>query len=362
MSATTVASGAWTAAERARLGGILGVIALLHVAGIAVYLHYHGQATAAGTFAGAGTLAYVLGMRHAFDADHIAAIDDTTRLMLLRGRRPVGVGFFFAMGHSTVVLALALLVSTAAASVNDAEVTALREVGATVAVVVAMSFLLLVAWLNSVVLRNLMGLWRQLRSGRVDENRLEETLLDRGLLNRMLGGRLRNLIRSSWHMYPVGLLMGLGLETASEVTLLALSASAAAGGDVPMLAVLSLPLLFAAGMSAFDTADSLLMSRAYSWSYRHPVRTLFYNTATTAVTVVIAAFIASVYLADVLVTHAGLSALSPYAGIAEQFELFGYAIAGLFAATWAGAVAWWKLRGYDRRYADVETIAAPEPR
>jgi nickel/cobalt transporter (NiCoT) family protein len=361
MTTPSVAAGPWTARERMRLGGIVGVVAVLHVAGIAVYLQYSGQPASAGAFAGAGTLAYVLGMRHAFDADHIAAIDDTTRLMLLRGRRPVGVGFFFAMGHSTVVLVLALVVASAAGSVNDAGVTAVKEVGGAVAMVAAMSFLLLVAWLNSVVLRNLVGLWRQLRSGHVDENRLEETLLDRGLLNRMLGGRIRTLIRSSWHMYPVGLLMGLGLETASEVTLLGLSASTAAGGELPMLAVLSLPLLFAAGMSAFDTADSLLMSRAYSWSYRHPVRTLFYNTATTAVTVVIAAFIASVYLSEVLVTYAGLDVLGGYAGIAEQFELFGYAIAGVFATTWAGAVAWWKIRGYDRRYADIEPTVVTEP-
>jgi nickel/cobalt transporter (NiCoT) family protein len=360
MSASTTAAGPWTAAERMRLGGIVGVVALLHVVGIAVYLHYHADPAAAGAYAGAGTLAYVLGMRHAFDADHIAAIDDTTRLMLLRGRRPVGVGFFFAMGHSTVVLVLALLVSTAAGTVDDSDLSAVKEVGATVAVVVAMSFLLLVAWLNAVVLRNLARLWRQLRTGHVDEKRLEETLLDRGLLNRMLGGRLRSLIRSSWHMYPVGLLMGLGLETASEVTLLALSASTASSGHLPMLAVLSLPLLFAAGMSAFDTADSLLMTRAYSWSYRHPVRTLFYNTATTAVTVLVAAFIASVYLCEVLVSHAGLTMLAGYAGLSEQFELFGYAIAGVFAATWAGAVLWWKARGYDERYADVEPALASE--
>jgi high-affinity nickel-transport protein len=360
MSISTIAAGPWTAAERVRLGGIVGVVALLHVVGIAVYLHYHGQSASAGAFAGAGTLAYVLGMRHAFDADHIAAIDDTTRLMLLRGRRPVGVGFFFAMGHSTVVLVLALLVAGAAGSVQGSGVNAVKDVGGAIAMVVAMSFLLLVAWLNSVVLRNLLGLWRQLRSGHVDENRLEQTLLDRGLLNRVLGGRLRSLIRSSWHMYPVGLLMGLGLETASEVTLLALSASTAAGGQLPLLAVLSLPLLFAAGMSAFDTADSLLMTRAYSWSYRHPVRTLFYNTATTAVTVVIAAFVASVYLSQALVTYAGLNVLSGYAGIGEQFELFGYAIAGVFAVAWAGAVAWWKVRGYDRRYADVEAAIPVE--
>ena len=153
------------------------------------------------------------------------------------------------------------------------------------------------------------------------------------------------MIKHSWHMYPVGLLMGLGLETASEVTLLALSASAAAGGALSVLAVLSLPLLFAAGMSTFDTADSLIMTRLYSWSYRDPARTLFFNIATTAMTVFIAGFIASVYITDLLAEHAGLTFLSGYASLNENFEFFGYGIAAIFAITWVGALVFWKRRG-----------------
>ena len=347
--ATPSAFGPWTRSERFRLSVVCSVVVLLHLLGVVLYLNARGDVAAAGSLAGAGTLAYALGMRHAFDADHIAAIDDTTRLMLLRGRRPVGVGFFFAMGHSTVVLALALVVAHAATSVSEG----LRERLATMAVLVAMSFLLLVAYLNAIVLRNIVALWRGLRSGHLDDAALERSLLDRGLVNRMLGGRARNLIRSSWHMYPVGLLMGLGLETASEVTLLSLSASTAAAGQLPFYAVLSLPLLFAAGMSVFDTADSLLMTRAYSWAYRRPVRTLFYNIATTAVTVLVAAFIASVYVADLLVTHLHLGLLSGYARLADRFELFGYGIAGLFVLTWGGALLWWRVRRYDERYGMV---------
>jgi high-affinity nickel-transport protein len=165
-------------------------------------------------------------------------------------------------------------------------------------------FLILVATLNGIVLRNILTLWRRLRQGDHDPEGIEHALLSRGLFARAFGRKLRNLIRTSWHMYPVGVLMGLGLETASEVTLLALTASTAAGGRLPTLAVLSLPLLFAAGMSTFDTADSLVMTRLYSWSYRNPVRTLFFNIATTSMTVVIAGFIASVYLASVLVDYA----------------------------------------------------------
>jgi high-affinity nickel-transport protein len=347
-------TGAWTSAERRRLSGIIGIILLLHVLGVVLYLLHSGDTAAASGLAGAGTLAYVLGMRHAFDADHIAAIDDTTRLMLLRGRRPVGVGFFFAMGHSTVVLVLALVVALAAGSIAESDVVSVQQVGGTIALVVAVAFLLVVATLNGAVLRTLTRLWRSVRSGDLAEADVEEALTDRGLLNRMMGGRMRAVIRSSWHMYPVGLLMGLGLETASEVTLLGLTASTASGGGLPLLGVLSLPLLFAAGMSAFDTADSLLMTRLYSWSYRNPVRTLFYNTATTAVTVVIAVFVSAVYLAGVLADHAGITWLAGFGGLADHFELFGYGIAGIFVMTWSGALLWWKLGGFDRRYPAVD--------
>lgn len=338
-------SGRWTRSERVRLSGILGIIAMLHVAGIVLYLANRGDAAAAGGLAGSGALAYVLGMRHAFDADHIAAIDDTTRVMLLRGRRPIGVGFFFAMGHSTVVVALALIVAVAAGRITQTQVDSLRSAGGTVAVVVAMVFLLLVATLNGAVLRNLVGLWRRLRSGADTSQGVEEALLSRGFVNRIAGGRFRSMVKHSWHMYPVGLLMGLGLETASEITLLALSASSAAGGGLPVLAVLSLPLLFAAGMSTLDTADSLIMTRLYSWSYRDPARTLFFNIATTAMTVFIAGFIASVYLADVLAQHAGLTFLSGYASVSQHFEFMGYGIAAIFALTWVGALVFWNRRG-----------------
>jgi len=352
--------GAWTPRERARIGGIVAVVAALHIAGWALYLYYANGLAGAGAFAGAGTLAYSLGVRHAFDADHIAAIDDTTRLMMQRGRRPVGVGFFFALGHSTVVLVLAMIVAAAAGAAAAGDgVEEFRHVGGLVSQVVAMSFLLLVAVLNALVLAGVIGLWRRMTRGTLDRNELEVLLLNRGLLNRMLGRRARGLIRSSWHMYPVGILFGLGLETASEVTLLALSAGTAAQGGLPALAVLTLPLLFAAGMTACDTADSLLMSRAYSWAHRSPARRLYYNAATTGMTVVVAAFIASVYLAGLLTEAAGTGGLgglrgplAAYASLAEHFEMLGYVIVAAFAVVWAGAAIVWRLSGLGRRYAE----------
>ncbi len=326
------------------------MVVFLHVTAWSLYLYYAHNLAAASSFAGAGTLAYVLGVRHAVDADHIAAIDDTTRLMLQRGRRAVGVGFFFAMGHSTVVLALALVVAVAAGAASQAQVDWVREVGSSVSVVVAMSFLLLVAALNALVLRGILRVWRGMTRGELDERELEVQLLNRGLMNRMLGGRARSLIRSSWHMYPVGLLFGLGLETASEVTLLGLTAQTASGGALPLLATLTMPLLFAAGMSGLDTCDSLIMTRVYSWAYRSPARKLYYNIATTAMTVLVAVFIATVYLADVLAEHAGASFLAPYASLADHFELLGYVIVALFLAAWLAAAALWRFGGLARRH------------
>jgi len=341
----------WTAAERVRLSGIVAVVVALNVAGWSSYLYYTHSVAAAGAFAGAGTLAYILGVRHAFDADHIAAIDDTTRLMLLRGRRPVGVGFFFAMGHSAVVLILALVVAFAARSAAAHNLDAVRHIGGVASAVVAVTFLTLVGVLNAVVVTALAKLWRRLSRGDVDQAAIDRELANRGLMNRMLGGRIRGLIRSSWHMFAVGLLFGLGLETASEVTLLSLQASTAAQGALPALAVLTLPLLFAAGMSTLDTADSLLMTRAYSWAYRQPARRLYYNLATTGMTVVVALFVASVYLADLAVQLTGVGGpIAAYAQLADRFEVLGYAIVGAFVLAWGGAVLMWRLGRFEERY------------
>ncbi len=346
-----VTPGRWTRAERFRLSGIVAVIAMLHVLGWSMYFYYTHHLATAASFAGAGTLAYALGVRHAFDADHIAAIDDSTRLMLARGRRPLGVGFFFAMGHSSVVLALAFVVVAASRAATSSGVVALRSYGGVIAELSGMIFLLLVATLNAFVLAGMIRLWRQLTGGRLDEKELELQLLNRGLMNRILGKRARGLVQHSWHMFPVGLLFGLGLETASEVTLLSLSASAAAGGALPALAALTLPVLFAAGMSAFDTCDGLLMTRAYSWAFSNTARKLYYNLATTGLTVAVAMFVGIVYLAGLLVQQLHVRGpAAAFAAIGNHFELLGYLIVGVFVTVWAGAALTWRLGGFERRY------------
>ena len=349
--------------RRRRLVAILGVVIGLHLAGIALYLSAGASLPAAGGLAGAGVLAYSLGLRHAFDADHIAAIDDTTRLMLARGRRPVGIGFFFSLGHSTVVLALSVLIAIVTGAATTSGVSTFRTVGAVVAEAVAAGFLLLVAGLNATVLAGVVRLWRRVaRDEAVEAAEIDRQLLDRGLFNRLLGGRARTLIRSSWHMFPVGLLFGLGLETASEVALLALSAGAAVGGRPPLAAVLALPLLFAAGMSTLDTLDGVLMARAYSWAFEHPARRLYYNLTTTVMTVVVAVFVGTVYLAALLTDATGWGGpLAAYAGIGDHFQVLGYVVVGAFLLTWAAAAAYWRIGRVADRLARLEAGSGSTP-
>lgn len=350
MTSTPHARTRRTATARVRVGGAAAVVAVLHVAGWSLYLSYAHGAAGAGAFTGVGTLAYGLGIRHAFDADHVAAIDDTTRVMLQRGTRPVGVGFFFALGHSTVVLALTLVVATTAGAAGSGA-GGVRHVGGLVSQVAATSFLLVVAALNGTVLVGVLGLWRRMRDGVLDPDELDVALLDRRLLNRVLGRRARTLIRSSWHMYPVGILFGLGLETASEVSLLALSSGAASQGRLPTLAVLTLPLLFAAGMTACDTADGLVMVRAYSWAYRSPARRLYYNAVTTVMTIVVAAFVATVYLAGLVAGRVDAGGpVAAYAALADHFQVIGYVVVASFVVAWATAAAAWRVCGLGRRY------------
>jgi high-affinity nickel-transport protein len=218
----------------------------------------------------------------------------------------------------------------------------ITETGGTAAVAVALFFLLFVAMLNCSVLKGLWTLWREAKEGRHDAVRMEQKLASRGLVSRLLGSRGRSMITSSWHLYPVGLLMGLGLETASEIALLSMTASATSNGSVSLLGVLSLPILFAAGMSTFDTADSLIMTRLYSWTHRDPVRTLFFNIATTAMTVLIAFLVSAIYASGLAMQFLAWTWLEPLASLSEHFELMGYVIAGVFVVIWLTAFLIWR--------------------
>jgi nickel/cobalt transporter (NiCoT) family protein len=297
---------------------------------------------------GLAVLAYSFGLRHAFDADHISAIDNTTRKLQSEGKQPLGVGFFFSLGHSTIVFVLSIGLAVAAGAVHAALPT-LQFYGGTVGAAVSGLFLLAIGALNLVVLTGIVEVGRELRAGHYDERALEARLQERGFMTRFFGRPLR-FVRSSAQMYPIGVLFGLGFDTATEVGLLAITAGAATGRVAP-LAILALPVLFAAGMSLMDTADGVFMSKAYAWAFASPVRKLYYNITVTALSVFVALLIGTLELARVVSDKLGLSGgfWSWLQGL--DFGTLGYAVVGLFAITWIVALAIWKWRRIEQRWA-----------
>jgi nickel/cobalt transporter (NiCoT) family protein len=329
----TARDNGFTAAERRRLGALGGAVGALHLAGSGLFVYY---ARTNPALAGLGTLAYTFGLRHAFDADHIAAIDNTARKLLQGGRRSMGVGFFFSLGHSTIVLGLTAGLAFATKTVN-AELPAFRTYGGVVGASVSGVFLLLIGLLNLAVLLDIHGVFRAMKRGRYDEQALERRLLDQGLMSRVFLRRVGDRIDRSWKMYPLGVLFGLGFDTASEVALLAVAAGVATY-HVPFLAVLSLPLLFAAGMSLMDTIDGAFMSRAYGWAFSSPVRKVYYNLTVTSLSVLVALVIGGAELGQVLASR------SP------DLSRLGYLVVGLFGVTWLVSALVWKVRGIERRW------------
>jgi high-affinity nickel-transport protein len=319
---------------------------------LAVVAPHHYDLGQSGIFgAGVGITAYALGLRHAFDADHIAAIDNTTRKLMDEGQRPLSVGFFFSLGHSSVVFALGALVVLGVRGLSGAvadQGSALHQATGLVGPLVSGVFLLLIGVLNLAILRNLVRIFRRMRAGDLDEVALADQLANRGLLNRFYG-RATRAVRKPWHMYPLGCLFGLGFDTATEVSLLVLAGAGAAGG-LPFYAILCLPILFAAGMSLFDTIDGAFMNVAYGWAFSQPVRKVFYNLTITALSVAVALGVGALELASVLAGRVGLSGGAWDALAAVDLNVVGYAIAGLFVATWAIAIAVWRLGHVEERW------------
>ena len=326
----------------ARASGFAGAVLLIHGLGWGLFWFYSPRYPMLG---GLGALAYTLGLRHAFDADHIAAIDNTTRKLLQDGKRPLGLGFFFSLGHATIVLSLTAALAFATGMVGS-KLPALRGVGGFVGASISGTFLWIIGILNLIVLVDVYRIFLDMRAGACDEQRLERRLLDRGLLSRLFLGRLASRISSSWHMYPLGLLFGLGFDTATEVGLLAL-AGGVTSHRVPLDAVMSLPLLFTAGMSLGDTAGGALMSRAYGWAFSNPLRRTFYNLAVTALSVGVALLIGTVELLQVMTK--ALELHGGFWSFAANLDLgrVGYAISGLFVLAWAVAAIAWKRAHVD---------------
>ncbi len=333
--------------EWVRLAGLYGFIAFLHVLGWGAFLFYAERYPA---LVGLGVAAYMFGLRHAFDADHIAAIDDTVRYLLQKGKKPLGIGFFFSLGHSTIVFVLAVVITFAATAVKN-ELPELKNIGGVIGAGVSGTFLWIIGILNLLVLLDILKVWKQAKTGKHSHTHLEKLLAERGLINRLFGGRLQKIINHSWQMYPLGLLFGLGFDTASEIGLLAMTAGASAG-DMPIAAVLSLPVLFAAGMSVMDTTDGVLMSKAYNWAFINPLRKIFYNITTTGLSIAVALLIGTIELLQVFRTMLDLKG-SFFDFIGElDFGVLGYVVVGLFLMAWGVSVAFWKFGRIQQRYGD----------
>jgi nickel/cobalt transporter (NiCoT) family protein len=348
--------GGLTAAEWGRVGGMAAVIVGLTAAGFFLLFalvapHHLSLGNGAVFGVGIGITAYTLGMRHAFDADHIGAIDNTTRKLMSDGQRPLSVGFFFSLGHSTVVFALALAFSIGIKGLSGAvgdDSSSLHQAAGLIGPTVSGVFLFVIGLLNLGVLVSIVRIFGRMRSGEYSEQQLEEELDNRGFMSRFYG-RAAKAVRKPSQMYLVGLLFGLGFDTATEIALLAVAGSAAAGG-LPIYAILCLPLLFAAGMSLLDTIDGAFMNFAYGWAFSKPVRKVFYNITITWLSVVVALLIGTIELMSVLSDRLSLTG-QPWDFVSGlDLNYVGYAIAGAFALTWGAALLVWRLGRIEERW------------
>jgi nickel/cobalt transporter (NiCoT) family protein len=345
-----------TSGQKRTLLLMAGVVTGLHLLGFGMLIALvapsrYPLGTAGAFTVGIGVTAYTLGLRHAFDADHISAIDNTTRKLMAEGKRPLSVGFWFSLGHSTIVFALAVLLSLGVRSL-DGPVTSdgstLHRVTGWIGTLVSGSFLYVIAAINVVILFGIIAVFREMRAGRYDEAELEVQLSRRGLMNRVLGC-LTRAVNSPGQMYPIGVLFGLGFDTATEVALLVL-AGGAAGAGLPWYAILCLPVLFAAGMSLMDTIDGSFMNFAYGWALSQPVRKVFYNLTITGLSIAVAAVIGTIELGGLLAAQLDLTG-----GFWEWFEgidlnTLGFVIVGLFVATWGLALAVWRYAHIEERW------------
>jgi high-affinity nickel-transport protein len=342
---------AFDAGERRRLGLFYGAVVLLHVVGWGALLTY---GVSEPGFIGLGGLAYAFGLRHAFDADHISAIDNTTRKLLQQQKKPIGVGFFFSLGHSTVVFLIALALGFAAKAIVDGIVGeggangGLKSAGALIGTTVSGVFLVVIGLLNLIIFLEIVRVYRKMRRDHYDRESLNTELVAGGFMTRIFG-RLFKLVTESWHMYPIGFLFGLGFDTASEVALLAISAGAAAQG-LPFLAVISLPVIFAAGMTLMDTTDGAFMAKAYGWAFSNPIRKVFYNMTITGLSVFVALFVGVVELSQLLIDKLSLQG-QPWDAIGGlDFSSLGFIIVGAFVVTWILAFAVFKLSRVEERW------------
>jgi high-affinity nickel-transport protein len=328
-----------------RLVSVFAAVGLLHLLGWGGLVLLVGPRYPA--LAGAGILAYTLGLRHAFDADHIAAIDNTTRKLLQQGQQPMGVGFFFSLGHSSVVFVMAIALGVAAQFVSQ-NIASFKSIGGVIGTSVSGIFLYLIGIINLVALVAIVRVFRRMRQGQYDPEAVEDQLLSGGLIFPFMRPLFR-LITHSWQMYPMGVMFGLGFDTATEVALLAVAGGFVAKG-LPIWAILPLPILFAAGMSLMDTADGAFMARAYHWAFSNPIRKVFYNLTITGLSVGVALFIGTVELLQVIAGQLHWQGgLWP---LIASFDLnkIGYGVVAIFIIVWALALLYWRVARVEERW------------
>jgi high-affinity nickel-transport protein len=340
--------------DRAAIAGMSAVVLLLNLVGWGVLIMFVAphdyRVGEAGVFGiGIGVTAFLLGARHAFDADHIAAIDNTTRKLVGEGKPALGTGFWFSLGHSSVVFGLSLLlavgVKVLAGPVQD-ESSSLQHSLGVFGTLVAGSFLIVIGLMNLSALFGIVHVYRHMKAGTFDEEGLEHHLHNRGFLARIFK-RTTQRVTKPWHLYPVGLLMGLGFDTATQVALLVLAGGTAAFA-LPWYAIMVLPVLFAAGMTLFDTADGIFMAQAYKWAFLKPIRKIYYNFTVTILSVTVALFIGVILLLQLAAQELDVAALAWIDGV--NLAYVGFALAGLFGVVWAASIGTFHLARIEERF------------
>jgi nickel/cobalt transporter (NiCoT) family protein len=338
-------------AESALLGfraRIVAIYAFLIAANLAAWIWTFVAFAHQPVLIGTAVLAYSLGLRHAIDADHIAAIDNVTRKLMQEGKRPVAVGFFFALGHSTVVVVASLAVALTANALS-AKLVSYREIGGIVGTSASALFLFIIAIANLIVLRGVYRAFRVAERGQaMTDEEVDALLHQRGWLARLFRPLFR-FVSESWHLYPIGLLFALGFETASEISLFGLSAQASDAAS--SWSILAFPALFAAGMTLVDTTDGVLMLGAYGWAYRKPIRKLFYNLTITSVSVLVALVVGGIETLGLIGSQLQLHSAfwKTISDLNENFGALGYGIVALFVVSWGVSFLVYRLKGYDVR-------------
>ena len=343
--------------EWRRIGWMFSTIALLHVIGFGIFIAFVVPGHYKGLGIGVSVLAYTLGLRHAFDADHISAIDNTTRKLLNERQgvagssRPLSLGYYFSLGHSTIVVAIGLGIVVAERAVYQAvshSGSGLEQFGGVFGTLVSASFLYLIAILNLVILAGILKVFRSMRTGTYDEAELEAQLQNRGLMYRFFGRWMRSITKE-WQLYPVGVVFGMGFDPATEVALLATTALLATQ-HLPWYSIMCLPILFTAGMALMDTLDGVFMNVAYGWAFFNPVRKIFYNLAITGLSVAICFFIGTIEILGLLPQELHLKGSFWNALSGFNINTAGFVIVGMFVVTWVGALLIWRIGHVEEKW------------